>query len=115
MDFGRMFFTKLVLTNAAREGANYLAYYPDDKDDSYAVTHATVIAEASSSGVSVIDSEIFIPADGEDGDCCTVGEAVEIRIVKAVPLIFGGFLKTVGLMEEDTMDITGKVRMVVQR
>lgn len=115
MDFGRMFFTKLVLTNAAREGANYLAYYPDDKDESFAVTYATVIAEADSSGLSVNNSEIFIPAEGEDGGCCTVGQAVEVRVVKAVPLIFGGFFNWIGLTEENTLDITGRVRMVVQR
>jgi len=32
MDFGRMFYTKIILTNAAREGANYLARNYHDTD-----------------------------------------------------------------------------------
>jgi uncharacterized protein (UPF0333 family) len=119
MDFGRLFYTKLILTNAAREGANYLAYNPDDKYDLYAVTHESLIPEANSSGLSVKTSEIFIPLDNpfdvEDGGCCNLGEAVEVKVVKSVPLIFGGFFKTIGLLEEDSLEISGKVRMVVQR
>src|SRR5450830_1136668 len=45
MDFGRMFITKIVLTNAAREGANYLAYYPEDKSANYAETYKAISAE----------------------------------------------------------------------
>jgi Flp pilus assembly protein TadG len=30
MDLARMFSTKITLTNAAREGANYLSRHPDD-------------------------------------------------------------------------------------
>ena len=59
MDIGRMFFTKIVLTNAAREGANYLALNKDDsrtKDldgNGYQNTWKAIQDEANSSGVSL--------------------------------------------------------------
>jgi len=50
LEFGRLFFTKIVVTNAAREGAYYLSIYPGD------TANATLAAEAeaANSGISTI-------------------------------------------------------------
>ena len=106
MDFGRMFFTKIALTNAAREGANYLAYYPQDKDTNYTETKKMILDETSNLGV------VVVPLFSENSD--TWGERYVEITVKAtdIPLIFGAFYHqffTTG--EEITLSST--VRMMV--
>ena len=90
MDFGRMFFHKIVLTNAAREGANYLSRNPDDQEDSYIVTYEVIITEADSSGVTLTTDEITI------NECCTLGNPVEVSVSNTVDLIFDSFLQSLG-------------------
>ena len=80
MDFGRMFYTKIVLTNAAREGANYLAYYPDDKDAGYVETYNSIITEATSSNVVVGIGDVIISG------CCTRGQPVRVSVTKSMDL-----------------------------
>jgi Flp pilus assembly protein TadG len=104
VDFGRLFMTKFILTNAAREGANYLAYYPTEVASSYQV----IKDEANSSGVTVVNSEISIT------NCCTVGLPVTVSITKNVSLIFGGFLDSVGIIDGPLYPISSSVIMVVQ-
>ncbi len=107
MDFGRMFYHKIVLTNAAREGANYLSRNPDDQDDSYAVTYEVVKTEANSSGVTLINEEITI------SECCVVGNPVEVSVSKTVDLIFDSFLQALGLVD-GPVELTSSARMMVQ-
>ena len=47
IDIGRMIYTKIVITNAAREGAYFLSYHPDQPLG----VGPVVLAEAQSSGV----------------------------------------------------------------
>jgi len=107
MDFGRMFYTKMVLTNAAREGANYLAYYPEDANNGYADTLAAINDETNSSTVQVG------PADVTFTGCCTRGEPVEVTVTKTVDLIFDGALRFFGLLG-GPVELSGTVTMVVQ-
>lgn len=107
MDFGRMFYTKMVLTNAAREGANYLAYYPQDASNGYAETFAAIFDEANSSTVQVV------PADVTYTSCCTRGQPVEVTVTKTVDLIFDGVLRFFGLLG-GPLELSSTVRMVVQ-
>lgn len=107
MDFGRLFYTKIVLTNAAREGANYLAYFPKDKDDGFVNTFAIIESEADSSTIDVNTLSIVI------NDCCTGGNPVQVNVSTTVPLVFGGALQWFGLMG-GPVQLTGTVKMVVQ-
>ena len=107
LDFGRMFYTKMVLTNAAREGANYLAYFPEDAGKGYTKTFATIYGEGLSSNVEIIGADVTYSG------CCTKGSAVEVSITKSIDLIFGDFLQSMGLLN-GPVQLTSSVRMMVQ-
>ena len=107
MDLGRMFYTKIVLTNTAREGANYLAYFPGDRDNSYANTELIIEAEATSSNVEY--SALVV----NYLNCCTVGDQVGVSITTTVDLVFGSFLQSLGLIN-GPLTLTSTTWMVVQ-
>jgi len=107
MDFGRMFYTKIVLTNAAREGANYLAYSPEDANNGYVNTYTAIIEEADSSTVEVTAADISFSG------CCTRGLPVEVTVTRTVDLIFDNVLQSFGLLG-GPVEITSSVRMMVQ-
>jgi len=107
MDFGRMFYTKMILTNAAREGANYLAYYPEDADNGYTDTFITIYDEANSSNVEVADTDVTYSG------CCTRGLPVEVTITKIVDLVFDNVLQSFGLLG-GPVQLTSTVKMMVQ-
>ncbi len=107
MDLGRMFYTKMVLTNAAREGANYLAYFPEDANNGYVDTFAAIYDEANSSNVEVVDTDVTYSA------CCTRGLPVEVTITKIVDLIFDNILQSFGLLG-GPVQLTSTVKMMVQ-
>ncbi len=74
IEVGRLFFTKTVVTNAAREGAYYLSTHPQDYDTSTGTAPNTVLAaeaEASNSGIpeiTVTISEVSVSDDGGEGE-----------------------------------------------
>lgn len=107
MDIGRLFYMRMVLTNAAREGVNYLAYFPEDKDQGYAHTFFMIANEANSSNVDFADLVVNITG------CCTPGQPVGVTISTQVDLVFDGVLQFFGLME-GPVQLTSSVRMVVQ-
>ncbi len=107
MDFGRIYHTKIVITNAAREGANYLAYYPEN----ISKTMDVIKDYAGSAGVVVTDSDIEIHNCG----CAT--EPLSVTVTKTIDdMIFDGFLTSVGILDGPitissmvTMDALAKV------
>ncbi|MEN6524323.1 MAG: TadE/TadG family type IV pilus assembly protein [Anaerolineaceae bacterium] len=103
MDLGRVFYFKIILTNAAREGANYLSRNPAD----YNNTLNAIITEGDSSGVTITAGEVTWAG------CCTVGSPVVITIDKDVDLIFDGFLNAMGIID-GPVTISSSVTMVVQ-
>ena len=107
MDFGRMFYTKMILTNAAREGANYLAYFPEDADNGYVDTFAAIYDEANSSNFEVVETDVTYSG------CCTRGLPVEVTITKIVDLIFDNILQSFGLLG-GPVQLTSTVKMMVQ-
>ena len=107
MDFGRLFYTKIVLTNAAREGANYLAWFPKDAEEGYINTINAIESEANSSTVDVNALSIEI------NDCCTPGLPVEVKVSTTVPLVFENALQWFGLVDVP-VQLTGTIKMVVQ-
>lgn len=102
MDLGRVFYVKTILTNAAREGANYLSRNPAD----YTNTLIAIITEGNSSGVTITAGEVTWAG------CCTVGFPVVVTIEKDVDLIFDGFLNTMGIID-GPITISSSVTMVV--
>jgi len=109
MDIGRMFYTKMVITNAAREGANYLAYYPKTEiDANFTGTYAAILNEGDSSNV-----EIIVEEDVSILNCCTVGSEVGVQVTKTVDLVLGNVLQALGLIA-GPITLTGTVWMVVQ-
>ena len=105
MDLGRVFYVKTILTNAAREGANYLSRNHGD----YANAWYAIRTEGDSSGVTIAYDEV----DWAGTDCCAVGSPVVISIEKDVDLVFDGFLDAVGIID-GPITISSSVMMVVQ-
>jgi len=107
MDYGRMFFTKIILTNAAREGANYLAYFPEDADNGYVDTFAAIHDEGKSFNIEIGDTDVTYSG------CCTHGLPVEVTITRIVDLIFDNILQSFGLLS-GPVQLTSTVKMMVQ-
>jgi hypothetical protein len=122
MDFGRLFYTKTVMTNAAREGASYLARNKTCKLYADMTTCRTntlsVIRESGvSSGVSIIDSDVAWAENGcsKSGTFyCVNGDPATITITKNIPLFYGGFLKWFGVVQNSQIQISSSVDMVIQ-
>lgn len=106
IDFGRLFMTKFILTNAAKEGATYISYYAYKVTDPWDALYTVVKEEALSSGVSVSDAEITFTG------CCAQDVPVTVSVTKEVDLIFDGFLQAVGIIS-GPMTVSGSVQMMV--
>ncbi len=84
LDFGRVFFATIVITNASREGARYLTLHPDDSASSpiFDGTKAAAVAEAQGSMVSLSPSNVTVTycllADALPG--CDKGFPVEVTV-----------------------------------
>lgn len=109
VEIGRVFFTKIVITNAAREGAYYLATHQDDFDGADLAAQA----EASSSGVSGITVTV-VPKN-----CCTIGVySVEIIVeTQLTDLLILGFLNnifTISGTNHATFPLSASVEMMMQ-
>ena len=103
MDFGRLFFAKMVITNAAREGANYLAYHPDDTDGMEDV----IREEADSSTVRFENLTISEPVG-----CCTKGQPVTVTISTSVDLIYDSVFIFLGMIN-GPIQLSSSVEMMV--
>jgi Flp pilus assembly protein TadG len=106
IDFGRLFMTKFILTNSAKEGATYISYYANKVTDPWTALYTVVKEEALSSGVSVSDEEITFTG------CCAQDVPVTVTVTKQVDLIFDGFLQAVGIIS-GPMTVSGSVQMMV--
>jgi len=60
LEFGRAFKTKIILTNAAREGSHYFMYDKADYTGGFVKTTDTVVAEAFNSGIMIDPSKVEI-------------------------------------------------------
>lgn len=113
MDFGLLFTTKIVLNNAAREGAYYITTYPCDALDSFSGTRNAAQAEAIGLGVELASENIQVIYSTLDNGCCMRGEKIDVQVSQTVDLIFDGPLQALGLIG-GTIDLTSVVSMVVQ-
>lgn len=86
LDLGRVFFVRITVTNAAREGAYYLSYHPEDKSAAYAKTILAVQNEAVGAGVKVNAADVVV------SNCCTAGQPVSVTVKQTVTLSILNFL-----------------------
>lgn len=116
IEFGRLFYTKIVITNAAREGAYYLATHPSDLEETEGTAPNAVLAaqqEASNSGVSEITVSITT------NNCCNPGEysvtvTVETRVNNLLVLGFMGDVFSLSTTSYDEFPLSSSVEMMVQ-
>jgi len=101
LDLGRSFFMKIVTTNAAREGAYYLSYHPDDRTSGYTGTIHAIQNEGIGAGVAINTSDITVTG------CCTTGSPVEVTVRQTVNLTIFNFFT-------GPLQMTSRVRMLVQ-
>ena len=112
MDFGRVFYAKIVITNAAREGVNYLSRNPDDKASGYASMINAIQNEATSSGINAAMLTISTPVN-----CCTPGDKVGVTVtianIKVLRVVLLNFYQLF-VPNGSTISISSTVWMVVQ-
>jgi Flp pilus assembly protein TadG len=106
IEFGRLFFIKIALTNAAREGAYYLSLYPDD----------TVNAEAAIK-TELLNSGVPLNAEGNPDiiitypNCSTPGNCIRVNVETAMPDLFiTGFFSRIFSLNK----LSAFVEMMVQ-
>ena len=121
LELGRVFMAKIVLTNAAREGAYYLTTHSTDNTNCsgsgsskvcYLTTRSAILAEANNSGLALTNSNITVPAS-----CCTVGQSTTITVSTSVNnvLILSLVNKFAGIKaQKNTFPISSSVTMVMQ-
>lgn len=85
LQFGRAFQIKIVLENAAREGAYYFIYDQEDADAGFPNTMAAVRTESQNSGVTIEDSQITVQCRvggsvNTPPDDCPQGSTVEVIV-----------------------------------
>ncbi len=116
IELARVFYTKIVITNAAREGAYYLSTHPTDYNMGTGAAPGTLLAiqrEASNSGIGDV-SMLVTPIN-----CCNLGNySVEVTVTTQVnDLIIVGLLGnayTVSVTENDALPVSATVEMLVQ-
>ena len=117
MDFGRMFYQKIVLTNAAREGANYLSRNHEEITE----TLALINAYSANAGVP-LETIAEISANYnpiniayEDASDFPIDEMknVIVTVYSNEDLIFGFLLDFLGLTDGEII-MNGSARMLVQ-
>jgi Flp pilus assembly protein TadG len=121
LELGRVFMAKVVIANAAREGAYYLTTHSTDNTNCsgsgaskvcYLTTRAAILAEANNSGLTLTNSNITVPTS-----CCTVGQSATITVSTSVKnvLIISLVNKFAGInAQKNTFPISSSVTMVVQ-
>lgn len=92
LDLGSAFFEKVVMENAAREGANYLVYNNTDvsRASNFAAVKSAVTGEAADSGItiSVGDVEVQCLEGATVNNACPSGSTVVVRVERQYTLMF---------------------------
>ena len=101
LDFGRVFYIKVALQSAAREGAYYRSYHFDDADDTN--TFQAVKDEANNLGVRVNDADINVTGCSP----CVSGLPVEVTVSQTVRLWIFNFFT-------GPLNLSSRARMMVQ-
>ena len=116
MDIGRIITTKIAVTNAAREGANFLSrnVFMDEvlNSDDIDATCDVIMAEGQSTDGAFINVEISC-SEIDITDCCTKGDPVIVTVTKEVDLIYGDILEFLGSIS-GPLEIASSVQMRVK-
>jgi len=116
LEFGRLFYTKIVITNAAREAAYYITTHIDDYNMGMGTAPNTVSAaqaEANNSGISAITVGITPKnccAQGEYSIAITVGTNVDDVLI----LGFLGNVFSITSTNHAEYPLSASVEMMVQ-
>ena len=105
---GQIFHAKVVLNNAAREGARYLSLHPMDNIGSFNGTKAAVLLEATNSGVIIDANDVTVPGCNVDAisGFCESGFPVLVRVGTTFNLAWDWLFPS-------TIVIEGSARMMV--
>lgn len=109
LDFGRLFYTKIMLTNAAREGVNYLSRHPEDLSNGYYNTYLAIDEELNNSILNMITLTKQVPEN-----CCTAGQYVGVTVTANNIDLFLAPLYRIFFSVDDPIDISSTAKMVVQ-
>jgi Flp pilus assembly protein TadG len=105
-DLGRLFYIKITLVSAAREGAYYLSYHTDDPANCvggvcYQGTRQAISVEANNMGVQVVPANVTI------GGTVSSGNTITVTVSQTVNLFIFNFIR-------GPVTVSSSVRMVVQ-
>lgn len=97
VDFGRVFYTYITITNSAREGARLACQKPCTPVASQRAALRDVIwervqAEAAQGGVAIEDDEITMSPDPVADGCAAAGDTISITVTQSVGTILGGIV-----------------------
>jgi Flp pilus assembly protein TadG len=95
ISLGQIFHIKVILENAAREGALFMVLHPDDgKLDSFALVKVAVRQETENSGVEILDEDIDIYCElgGTVNNNCPEGSFVVVAVHHELSIVFEGLL-----------------------
>lgn len=121
LDIGRIITTKIAVTNAAREGANFLSRnaFVDEEANQADIdaTCAVITKEATSTdgtfvNVTIDCTEVDINL-GSPPDCCTQGQPVQVTVRKTVELVYGDILQFLGSIS-GPLEVASTVQMRVK-
>lgn len=116
IEVGRLFFTKIVITNAAREGAYFLITHKTDYDvGTGSAPNTTIVAQAEASNSGISDITVSITPK----NCCTLGiYSVEVTVETMVDdLLILGFIGntlSIGATNYEQFPLSSTVEMMVQ-
>jgi hypothetical protein len=108
-DLGRLYFSTITLTSAAREGARFLSVFPDDISSTipFSNTISVVIQEAENSGITLIADDVDPTCPNTDFDeVCDTGGTAVVTVTYDFELILGWLLPS-------PITITRAAQMVV--
>lgn len=94
-DLGRAFYSIIVITNAAREGARYAINHPDELSDSpsWGTAKNVTIQDANSSGINLTTGNVSISCTDSGGDgWCDSAKPVVVSVSYNFQYLFGLFL-----------------------
>ena len=118
LQFGRAFQIKILLENAAREGAYYFIYNRDDQNSGFSETKTVVMDESAdpldsaNPGVEIAEEDIDVYCIDDfgveitTGTLCPVDSTVVVHITHAFPISVFGYVL-------DDLEMETEARMLV--
>ena len=106
LELGRVFFAKIVITNAAREGVYYLSLNASDQSGAKLAAEA----EANNSGITLAAANIGITCTITNG-ACKSGDPVTVAVSQTLNNLF---LISLFNGSKNSLTISSSAEMVVQ-